>query len=348
MVGRNRQSPTPDSEAASTGNKIYLQPDGDTFVPYQGVVQKIVESFGDKYPRPWTTWWEVPQSQRDVWFNEFKKYYYWHPDNELHIRRNFESRGATRLKDILGYARKYNKRPKWLPPSVWNEMLKHWSEDDKFKKLSQQNKKNRLSYPEGLGPSLHTYGAIPISKRKRNLAKALGREPICEELFKDTHCNAKDKVFVDKKSVKKYEEHHKKWEEYTRAATQGGSQLPPMTPEEFWLQENLNKKDRAYGFGTEGVKLKKSVTVAATCHSSAEHFDPREQAQLLNQSITKQAEAISQIAKKQGKIDRIMKKVLRFIKEQSAGSSSQVNLDTDDKHDSQNDNDDPMNLSDSN
>ena len=35
-------------------------------------------------------------------------------------------------------------------------------------------------------------------------AKALGGEPTCEELFKDTHCKVKDKSFVDKKSTKKY------------------------------------------------------------------------------------------------------------------------------------------------
>ena len=40
-----------------------------------------------------------------------------------------------------------------------------------------------------------------------------------------------------------------------------------------------------------------------------------------------------------------MKKVLRFLKGQSAGSFSQVNLDTDDEQDFQNDNDDPKNLS---
>ena len=62
-------------------------------------------------------------------------------DNKTHTLLNFEYRGVTRLRDTLGYARKYNKKPKWLPPSVWNEMLKHWSKDDKFKKLSQQNKK---------------------------------------------------------------------------------------------------------------------------------------------------------------------------------------------------------------
>ena len=74
-----------------------------------------------------------------------------------------------------------------------------------------------------------------------------------------------------------------------------------MTPKEFWVKENLDKKGRIYGFGTEGVKLKKSATIAASRHSSVEHFDPREQVQLLNQSITKQAEAINQIVKQQGK-----------------------------------------------
>ena len=98
-----------------------------------------------------------------------QKHYYWHPDNETHIRRNFEYRGTIRLRNILRYAKKYNKKPKWLPPSVWNEIVKHWSEDDNFKKLNQQNKKNRLSDAEGFGPSLHTYGSIPISERKMRL-----------------------------------------------------------------------------------------------------------------------------------------------------------------------------------
>ena len=51
-----------------------------------------------------------------------------------------------------------------------------------------------------------------------------------------------------------------------------------MTPEEFWIKENLDKEGRVYGFDTERVKLKKSATIAAAWHSSAEHFDPREQA----------------------------------------------------------------------
>ena len=55
--------------------------------------------------------------------------------------------------------------------------------------------------------------------------------------------------------------------------------------------------------------LKKSATIAAARHSSGEHFNPRQQAQLLNESIIKQAEAITQIAKKQGKTKRMLKKI---------------------------------------
>ena len=50
-------------------------------------------------------------------------------------------------------------------------MLKHWDKDDKFKKVSEQNKKNRLGDPKGVGPSLHTCGSIPISERKRRLVR---------------------------------------------------------------------------------------------------------------------------------------------------------------------------------
>jgi len=93
--------------------------------------------------------------------------------------------------------------------------------------------------------------------------------------------------------------------------------------------------------------LKKSATIAAARHLSAEHFDPRQQAQLLNESITKQAETITQIAKKQGKTERMLKKNLRFFKGQSAGSSSRINLNPDDEEDSENDDDDDLtNLSD--
>ena len=71
-------------------------------------------------------------------------------------------------------------------------MLKHWREDDKFKKLSQQNKKNRLSNAEGFGLSLYTCGSILISKRKRRL---ISNELINKCIF-DIQCMIRNVVLV--------------------------------------------------------------------------------------------------------------------------------------------------------
>ncbi|KAJ8427236.1 hypothetical protein Cgig2_016928 [Carnegiea gigantea] len=52
--------------------KILIEPEGDTFKPYQGVLKCIAEIIKGKYPGGWLTWGEVPVQQRDLWFVEFK------------------------------------------------------------------------------------------------------------------------------------------------------------------------------------------------------------------------------------------------------------------------------------
>ena len=42
------------------------------FKPYQGITKRIGEIMKGKYPGAWPTWGEVPKSQRDLWFAEFK------------------------------------------------------------------------------------------------------------------------------------------------------------------------------------------------------------------------------------------------------------------------------------
>ena len=62
---------------------------------------------------------------------------------------------------------KTRKSPKWISEPHWKEMLEKWKNDATFKKLSEQNSKNRNSDCGGLGPSLHIGGSIPISEHKR-------------------------------------------------------------------------------------------------------------------------------------------------------------------------------------
>lgn len=125
------------------------------------------------------------------------------------MRRNFEVSGAKQLKNLFAYARKLGKGPDWVSPHNWAQLQKYW-EDPDFQKISAQNKKNRSSDPEGMGPSLHTCGSILMTERRRRLAVSLQREPTVDELYKDTHMHKKKDNkgnWVCKKSELRLEEH---------------------------------------------------------------------------------------------------------------------------------------------
>ena len=66
------------------------------------------------------------------------------PENEGLVRRNFDIRGAKQLKSMFAYARKTGKMPKFLSPDNAEQLRKYWESPD-FKKVSDQNKKNRNS-----------------------------------------------------------------------------------------------------------------------------------------------------------------------------------------------------------
>jgi len=94
------------------------------------------------------------------------------PENEGLVRRNFDIRGAKQLKSMFAYARKTGKMPKFLSPDNAEQLRKYWESPD-FKKVSEQNKKNRNSDQGGVGPSLHTCGAIPVTEWRRRYVSAL-------------------------------------------------------------------------------------------------------------------------------------------------------------------------------
>ena len=95
-----------------------------------------------------------------------QKYYYWLPEHDRLVRRNFEIRGAKQLKSMFAYARKTGKIPTSMSPDNVEQLRKYW-ESSIFKKLSDQNKKNRNSDQGGVGPSLHTCSATPLTEWRR-------------------------------------------------------------------------------------------------------------------------------------------------------------------------------------
>jgi len=63
-----------------------------------------------------------------------QKYYYWLPNHDRQVRRNFEIRSAKQMKNLFAYAQKSGKMPDFMSPDNVEVLKKYW-ESPKFKKI---------------------------------------------------------------------------------------------------------------------------------------------------------------------------------------------------------------------
>nr|GMD12988.1 putative transposase En/Spm [Ipomoea batatas] len=137
--------------------------------------RKIIESITRYFPEAVKTFKVASQSMKDIWFNEYKKFCKWNPEDEAVIRKIYESNAAKRLSYTLCQVRanleKGKSPPKWMSGLVLAQYPSLWNSEE-FKKQSKKNKENRNSDCGGMGPSLHTGGSIPITEHRRRLETA--------------------------------------------------------------------------------------------------------------------------------------------------------------------------------
>jgi len=82
----------------------------------------------------------------------------------------FEIKGSKQLKNVFYYAWKMGKMPKFISLDNLEKLGKYW-ESEEFQKLSSTGKKNRTNDVDGVGLSLHTCGAIPLTKWHRRFVR---------------------------------------------------------------------------------------------------------------------------------------------------------------------------------
>ncbi|XP_021757536.1 uncharacterized protein LOC110722582 [Chenopodium quinoa] len=140
-------------------------------------------------------------------------------------------------------------KPGWLIDDVHRKMMNIVSNDDTYKKRSEQNKKNRRggSLDNVVEPT-HYQGSISaVQHAKRMATKNKGQLPTAHELFMKTHFKevpGKGMVPANVKSKNIAESYQKKVEE---ATTQGIKKSPN---ELYWeTVGGRNKKGRVGGLG---------------------------------------------------------------------------------------------------
>ncbi|KAL0906133.1 hypothetical protein M5K25_024600 [Dendrobium thyrsiflorum] len=190
----------------TTDGRMLIAPEGDTLYPSKQPTHKIRDLIRSRYDAPYVSWKKIPKEVRDMWFREFERNFCLLPQHNDKIRKNFEKRGSTRMRDMFTDIRKSGERPLWIGESVWAELNAAWDSVE-YSRRRDQNRQNRASDVGGKGSSLHTGVSIPHTEHRRRLKEVLGREPTPVELHSHTHKRQEDQQWIDERGRKAHEEY---------------------------------------------------------------------------------------------------------------------------------------------
>nr|GMC46804.1 uncharacterized protein LOC109149905 [Ipomoea batatas] len=159
-------------------------------------------------------WKNVPNEYKDLYFEEFKKFYKWDESIEAQVRKVFLAQAGLRYADMLSKfknKRISTRRLDCVAEETWAIWEAYWDRPD-VKAKSEQQRKNRMSEVEGPGTgcSKHTGGSRSAIEHYHKLRDELQKEPNLFECFEQMH-KKKDGMFVDERSKRIAEEiqaHH--------------------------------------------------------------------------------------------------------------------------------------------
>ncbi|WMV19338.1 hypothetical protein MTR67_012723 [Solanum verrucosum] len=145
--------------------RVMIEPDGSSWHPAKDAAQALKECVRKLYTQAYHSWSEIPNSIRQVMFNNFKTMCTWESRYNLVIGTTFERKASIRLSNWLKSVRDNGIRPGWMLPHGFAELGQYWK-TDKFKAISDQAKMARGSLKGG---SLHTGGAKTVGTIAREM-----------------------------------------------------------------------------------------------------------------------------------------------------------------------------------
>ncbi|KAK4389776.1 hypothetical protein Sango_2314600 [Sesamum angolense] len=95
--------------------------------------------------QPWKSYKPIPQSQKNFWFEELKRVYWWDCPDTL-MQNIFNSYATSWLSKTFAEARVAGAQPNWFGDDIWHDLQAYWDSDE-FKAKSTKNKVNRVANP---------------------------------------------------------------------------------------------------------------------------------------------------------------------------------------------------------
>ena len=96
-----------------------------------------------------------------------QRQYWWHPEHNNITRKDFEKKGAARLKCVLSYAREKRMKQQWMNEEVWKGFCNYWDTYE-FKAKVERNKRNRASDCRAL-VNLYSQAALFLLLRREGI-----------------------------------------------------------------------------------------------------------------------------------------------------------------------------------
>ncbi|XP_020686615.1 uncharacterized protein LOC110102576 [Dendrobium catenatum] len=280
------------TSSPTTNGRMLIKPEGDTFHPSEKPTHKIEDIIRSKFDAPYVSWKKIPQEVRDIWFKEFERDFYWLPQHNAKIRKNFEKRGSTLLRDMFTYIRKSGERALWISESVWDELTRIWASLDDSKRRDQ-NKMNRASDIRGMGNALHSGGSVPHTKNRRRLKEILGKKPTVDALNTRTHQRREDQQWVDHRTRRAFEEYTRLRESHNVASEGSSAASTNCSDYNIWSQEvGRMHKGRVYGLDSRAHAFEGQA-------SGSSRISASNQEGLVSQQVTALTTELEQVRKSQ-------------------------------------------------
>ncbi|WMV59478.1 hypothetical protein MTR67_052863 [Solanum verrucosum] len=126
--------------------RVMIEPDGSSWHPAKNAARALKECVRRLYTQAHHSWTEIPNSIRQMMFNNFKTMCTWESRYNLVIGTTFERKASTRLSSWLMKVRDSGERPGWMLSHVFDELGKrigtHSIEPEVFKKTHVRKKEN--------------------------------------------------------------------------------------------------------------------------------------------------------------------------------------------------------------
>ncbi|KAL0333950.1 UNVERIFIED_CONTAM: hypothetical protein Sangu_1551200 [Sesamum angustifolium] len=213
------------------------------------------------FMQPWKSYKSIPQSQKNFWFEELKRVYWWDCPDTL-MQNIFNSYATSWLSKTFAEARVAGTQPNWLGDGIWHDLQAYWNSDE-FKAKSAKNKVNRVANPVAAS-TVYRGGSSSVGMHKRKLEAQLGRPPNRMEVFADCYKKKADGTWSGKRAEEVVETYQKLLEERVSQPASGevGSSDDAAQP---WTTEARSSSSTTAPSPTDTKLDKIMLVLSALC-----------------------------------------------------------------------------------